>query len=65
MSLNPQISDLQGAHKFWIRYGITIQKGATGGYVAIFPDDRTLQAPTLNSLWVTLGDALIKQPTAL
>ena len=62
MPFQPRISTLEGAHKFWSRYGIEItHDDALDIYCAQFKDaqSKPKQAKTLTQLWYDLGDALI------
>ena len=60
-----RISTLEGANKFWQRYGIEITHDDNLGiYCAQFKaaPAQPKQARTLTQLWYDLGDALIAKP---
>lgn len=61
MAYSPRISDLQGANKFWCRYGITIRE-ENGIYCASLKGGGRLQAKTLTKLWEELGDLYVRVP---
>ena len=62
MAFQPRISTLDGANKFWQRYGISIRED-DGIYYATIKGDGNLHAKTLTKMWEKLGDLYVQVPT--
>ncbi len=61
MAFQPRISTLDGANRFWKRYGITIRE-EDGLYCATIEGSDSLEAKTLTKMWEKLGDLYVQVP---